>query len=184
MWSDPAHDLGAVIGPSFFSADGMQVIAGRYWTDPNVKPPDDSLGVMIWDAHTGTLVRRIDVGPCGGAVTAVAEGRLLVRSPTPGSDGRTECHWPVDPNGPAVVSVDLATGASQVLADRALLDSFDGPGTDGGTLSGDGRFAGLDVYEAGTVTSVVVEISTGKRVFEIDPRTVQARFGPAPLAGG
>jgi class 3 adenylate cyclase len=173
LWSYPTGGASATIGagfigPSFFSADGSQVIAGLHWTDPTVAPPGE-LGVAIWDAATGKLDRLIDVGPCGGAVAAVSPRRLLVRTPTPGPDGRTGCEWPMSGGqglAPVLV-VDPVSGAVTTVADPAILFW-------GGTLSGNGRFVGYDLYEPGACgascfTSVVVDLDDHmKRVFQLE----------------
>ncbi len=177
LWSWSHGDVSAAssdgfVGPSWFSADGTQVIAGLYWGSPVSKagapPPSGvALGIMVWDARTGAYQRTIDVGPCGGEVTAVSKDRLLVWAPqmAPGPDGRTSCDW--RPAGEErVVVVDLATSAVTPLTVR-------GEWTGGGTLSGDGRFAAFDLREAGTCgascpKTVVVDLETGKRVFVLD----------------
>ena len=57
--------------------------------------------------------------------------------------------------------VDLATGDVTVLSDRGRWEG-------GGNLSGDGHFAAFEeMSEVGTTTSVVVELATGKRVFQL-----------------
>jgi class 3 adenylate cyclase/WD40 repeat protein/energy-coupling factor transporter ATP-binding protein EcfA2 len=170
LWSWSHGDASAtsadgVIGPAWFSADGTQVIAGLYWASDAAPPSGVALGVAFWDAHTGRYQKTIDLGPCGARVTAVAKGRLLAWTPEPGPDGRTGCHWPAD-GQQRVEAVDLATGAVTRLSDRASI-------VWGGTLSGDGRFAGFDVIDAGPCgtagcdKTVVVELATGKRVFQI-----------------
>jgi WD40 repeat protein len=176
LWSYSTADVGAaseegVIGPAWFSADGSHVIAGLYWgtpISPDVAPPSGVvLGAMIWDAHSGKLERQIDLGPCGGEVTAVSESRLLVWTPLPGPDGRTGCHWPPD-GEEKVEAVDLVTREAKVLSDRARW-------TGGGTLSGDGRFAAFEDTDSAASMSVVVDTTTRKRVFELsfDPISVQ-----------
>jgi WD40 repeat protein len=170
LWSWSRGDASAsgadgVIGPSWFSADGTQVIAGLYWASDAAPPSGVALGVAFWDAHTGRYQKTIDLGPCGARVTAVAKGRLLAWTPVPGPDGRTGCHF-ADDGQQRVDAVDLATGAVTRLSDRASIVM-------GGTLSGDGRFAGFDVIDAGPCgaagcdKTVVVELATGKRVFQI-----------------
>jgi WD40 repeat protein len=192
LWSYPTGGASATsgdgfIGPSFFSADGARVIAGLYWTNPEVAPPSGiSLGVAIWNAGTGELEKLIDVGPCGGAVAAVSPGRLLVRTPTPGKDGRTGCHWPMsaqDGFAPVLV-VDPATGAVTKVAEQAILSWG---GVFDGTMSGNGRFVGYDLYERGACgprcqTSVVVDLDVHmKRVFQLDASSSASRVAYARL---
>ncbi len=168
------------IGPSWFSADGSLVIAGLYWGTPiskDVAPPSGvALGAMIWDARTGELQRTIHLGPCGGQVTAVSKSRLLVWTPSPGPDGRTGCQWL--PDGKETVEVvDLATDKVTVLTDAAKWEG-------GGTLSGDGQFAGFDVLEPGKcgascLTSVVLDLDhANRRVFQLegDPTANSAQY--------
>ncbi len=183
LWSYPNRDVGIASGDDFvggalFSTDGTKVIAGLWWANPDHAPPSGvTLGIAIWDTRTGELERTIDTGPCGGFVSGVSESRLLFWTLPPGPDGRTGCHWPND--GAAQIEVvDLATGAPAVLSDRATWQLGNG------TLSGDGRFAGFDVLEAGACgtscfTSVVVDLEHDqKRVFELEsgPATTSAGF--------
>jgi len=181
LWSYPTKDASPAsgdgfIGPSWFSVDGSEVIAGLYWgapiTSADVAPPGVELGAIVFDARTGKRLRRIDLGPCGGEVTGVSPSRLLVWTPLPGPDGRTGCHW-VTPDGLLTVkAVDLATGASTPLSDRAQWEG-------GGTLSGDGEFAAFEeVSEAGASISVVVNVETGESVFELpfDPNVAQYAY--------
>ncbi len=155
----------ARIGPSFFSRDGTTVIAGALWDNPDAPPSAGSLGVLIWDARSGELVRRLDLGRCGALVTSVTADRLLVRTLPAGPSANGGCDW-YDQGDPAVAIVDLATGESRVIQPRAFLNF-------GGTLSADGRYAAFDVPSGSRALSVVVEVATGKRVFELDPDTVQ-----------
>lgn len=152
-------------GHLFFSADGEQVIAGVYWEKPDVEPPADALGAQIRDARTGELVRTIDLGPCGGIVTAVSESRLLVRTPPGNPEGQPSCTFPFD--GLAVQIIDLESGEPRLLSANAGLGF-------GATLSGDGRFAAFDDITDGTITSVVLDLESGERVFELDPFSVSA----------
>jgi WD40 repeat protein len=173
LWSWPSRDLGLapdtdLMSGGLFSADGTEVITGLWWGKPDVAPPAGiSLGVANWNAQTGELKRTIHVGPCGAAVPTLARNRALVWTPLPGPDGKTGCHWPDDGIAPLSV-LDLATGSMTALADRATYNLANG------TLSGDGRFAGFDLMEAGTCgascfTSVVLDLDHGrKRVFRLE----------------
>lgn len=178
LWSWPTFDVELPEGEDFtgaawFSVDGKQVIGGLVWANPDVEPPSGvNLGVTFWDAQTGALHKTIDVGPCGGNVTAASESSLLVWAPLPGPDGRTGCHWVADDGSLTVKVVDLVTGASRLLSDRAQWVS-------GGTLSGDGRFVAFEeVTEAGASMSVVVNVETGQRIFQLpfDPNTSQYQY--------
>jgi WD40 repeat protein len=162
-WSYSSADTGARIGHSYFSTDGTQVISGLFWDDPHAAPPAGVLGVVIWDAETGELLRRIEVGACGGIVAAVSEKVLLVRNP---EDLTDVPGCAIDPYSHPVQIVDLDTGASRVLADEPYLLAG------GGTLSGDGRLAGFDVLEGERFLSVIVDVTTGERVFELDADAV------------
>jgi WD40 repeat protein len=180
LWSYPTGAAGGTsgyIGPSWFSADGTQVIAGLYWGPPMTRdgeePPSSiaaALGAMVWDAHTGEFVRRIDLGPCGGQVTGVSATRLLVWTPVPDPDGGG-CTWLIPgvfgAGSLTVEVVDLVTEEPTVLSRQATWVA-------GGTLSGDGRFAGFDLPEPGACgkdcfTSVVIDLDNGnKEVFRLE----------------
>ena len=155
----------ARIGPSYFSRDGASVIAGVFWDNPESAPSAGPLGVLTWDARSGELVRHLDLGSCGALVTGISTERLLVRTLPAGPSGNGGCDW-YDQGDPAVAIVEPATGASRIIEPRAFL-------TFGGTLSADGRYAAFDVPNGNRALSVVVELATGKRVFELDPDTVQ-----------
>lgn len=136
------------------------MIAGVYWDDPDAEPPPlDQLGAFIWDAQDGHLERRVDLGPCGGIVTAVSQDRLLVRTPQRTADGEQPCGFG---DTPAVEVVDLASGETKVLAASAGLGF-------GSTMSRDGRFAAFDRIDDGALTSIVLDLQSNETVLEIDP---------------
>jgi WD40 repeat protein len=174
LWSyaaAAATDAGenGYLGRSWFSADGSQVVAGEFWANVDVARPSGlALGALVWDAHSGQLLKTIDLGPCGGLITAISDTRLLAWTPTPASDGRPGCDWP---EAGVVKSADLDTGASTLLTDGATW-------TGGGTLSGDGRFAAFEDSEDGALASVVVDVETGARIFKLafDTDTSQYLF--------
>jgi class 3 adenylate cyclase/WD40 repeat protein/energy-coupling factor transporter ATP-binding protein EcfA2 len=178
LWSFPevAVDLAEnddFTGPTWFSPDGTQVITSLNWGNPDTAPPAGiGLGVAFFDAQAGTLRKTIDVGPCGGSVTAISATSLLVWTPMAGPDGRTGCHWVSDDGKLTVKVVDLASGAPRLLSDQAQWEG-------GGTLSGDGRFAAFEELAAdGAPVSVVVDVATGERVFTLpfDPDFAQYRY--------
>ena len=149
LWSYPDRtDIGDAIGQSWFSADGTQVVAGLFGADPEALPPSDDLGVMIWDARTGELVRRIDMGPCGALVAAVSENGSASEEPCrrgatngPGATGPT-----IRMAQPWSWSIPRP-GRPKVVADRASMN------WGGGTLSGDGRFVGFEATEPSDATA-------------------------------
>ena len=169
LWSYPDQPVAGGVGTPYFSADGSQVMVGRTWDDDKLKPPAGALGIILLDARTGQLVRRIDVGPCGGTITAAANGRLLVRRPAEGGDGL--CSWPDGPQ--PLVLTDVKSGTSRTLTDQTWND---------GTLSGDGRFAAYELPGGSAGKSVVVNVDTGATVFEVDAQRVQATFGTGAFA--
>jgi WD40 repeat protein/DNA-binding CsgD family transcriptional regulator len=149
LWTYPGDgDPPVSIEEPVFSEDGKQVITGVLWDREGIEPPKDTLGVRIWDARTGELEHRIDLGPCGGFVTGVSASRLLVRMGVcPGAEGE-ESLWVVD------LHSDERTRLSKSAESE--------------TISGDGRYVAFD---DGPGRSVVLDLKTGKPVLEIDPRT-------------
>ena len=161
-WSFPQSGQEAEVGPSFFTLDGTRVIAGLYWHALDIEPSADvPLGLFIFDAQSGAVEKRIDLGPCGGLVTSVSETRVLIRTARDAPDdfGQQLCDW----GAPAVTVIDLASGRSTLLAAEAA-DRVPG------TLSRDGRFAAFDGVAAadGSVASIVVNADTGRPALEIE----------------
>ncbi len=120
-WEADLSSLGpAVVDRALFSTDGTEVVAGIRWPasapegGPVPLPPDDGLGVYVWDAATGDLAARHDVGGCGGEVLDLAApGFALVRTPV--EDGL--CTNPeVDPG--ALWLLDLSSGATTLLREQ------------------------------------------------------------------
>ena len=69
-------------------------------------PPKDTLGVLIWDAKTGRLIKRIDTGPCGTDLVAVTDTTAFLRPPA--DDPGPSCYgteW-----SERLVELDLTTG--------------------------------------------------------------------------
>jgi class 3 adenylate cyclase/WD40 repeat protein/energy-coupling factor transporter ATP-binding protein EcfA2 len=148
LWTYPGDgDPPVSVDEPVFSTEGQQVIASVRWDQEGEAPPEDTLGVGILDARTGELVRRIDIGPCGGWVTGVSERRLLVRTaPCLGAEGVE-----------ALEVVDLRSGERNGLSADAENE----------TISANGRYVAFD----GQQRAIVIDLETGKTILEIDPST-------------
>jgi DNA-binding CsgD family transcriptional regulator/WD40 repeat protein len=161
LWSfHPGHESVAV-GLGLFSPDGEHVIAGAY-RDPfdrsGAMAPSSTLGVHVWDSRTGELARsRIDVGSCGGIVSAVSETHALVRTKAPPT-----CFVPPPEPGQILELVDLRSGTRRTLS-SALVG-------EGETLSADGRYVAFDDDGGSEPVSVVLDQVAGTRILEI-PRS-------------
>jgi len=157
IWSYETGHPSIIIEEARFSPDGIWVVAGLYWQadfGSDQAPLSDRLGIHIWDAETGELIRRHDLGRCGGKVHDIAAGTILVTSLDP--EG---CTAPQSGGIQFTVEVvDVETGARRILAPHARWDA---------TMSADGQFVAFTEFvEEGRWKTVVVEVATGERVLE------------------
>ena len=167
LWSYPPAGTPVAVGPAFFSPDGRLVVAGVASRGGAARPPAGAIGAFVWDARTGRLVRRVDLGRCGGFAADVSDERLLaaVQEPVPDGD---PCST-LDPdtiNAPADTSlliVDLTSGEADVISDRAAIIDLEGPGA----LSANGRYAAFDERSGDQPGLVVVDLLTERRIVEI-----------------
>lgn len=160
LWTWDTSDPAVSIDVPFFSPDGDQVVAGVLWEpepDQDASPPRDQLGAFIWDADTGELVERVDLGDCGGLVLGMSGSSLLVQTREP---QQAPTCWAG--SGPlAVELVNVVSGDRRVLSS----DSWGRRAV----ISGDGRFVAItEDVDAGAV-SVVIDLTTGERILELDP---------------
>ena len=149
------------VGQAFFSTDGAAIIASTFWDpgDDAPQPPDpDVLGLHIWEARTGRLLRHFDVGPCGGEVGAISAKWALVWSSTGEQLTASDCFNDVPP---PVALIDLLTGERRVVAE----------GGDDVALSRDGDFLAMTDQESGM--AVVLEIESERRVMAFDGTTTR-----------
>jgi DNA-binding SARP family transcriptional activator/WD40 repeat protein len=174
-WEVDDEELGVV--QARFTPDGEQAVAGVVWmpgdeADARTPPLDpllrrqadgfvrDLVGIHVRAAETGELEEIIDVGRCGGWVEGVTEAHLsVVKVDVPDCD----VHAPR-----TVLLVDRATGEEQLLSTTSL---FRAP------LSGDGRSVAFT--EDPPPNIVVVDVDSGERLAEIDPRAPEHGFGDA-----
>jgi WD40 repeat protein len=170
---DPPYFSANPVRP-LFSPDGSAVVTGVVWVQkPWERPEPDpqSVGAFFLDAGTGEIVQHVDVGRCGGIVSAMSATELLVKT----LRGRSEqtCDWLAGPI--AVELIDLANGQRRVL-------TADGTaGWDGTALSADGRYVAFD--DLATGRAEVMDVSSGRTVlsFESDDRFVRALNGKGSL---
>jgi class 3 adenylate cyclase/WD40 repeat protein len=183
LWSYDVGTDGMRVGPSFFSPDGTRVIAGVFYDHHLPLPDDEHLGVIEWDAMTGEVLERHDLGPCGALVTALAGDRALVLAdPIEWADGRSRqrpvdprwgCDWYYFPQSPRLGTLGLSADEFTPISPRTFIGT-------GGTLSGDGRRAGFEEYRPdGSRTSIVLDLDTGERAWEFDPLAVDLQNGAA-----
>lgn len=176
LWSldlgrDP-RDASAFVGSPRFTDDGRYLVAGSFW-DPNnpfripsslseEDQPDQSvLGANIWEADSGLLVDRYDLGRCGGLVVGLSDDYLLAKALTGGPDVMEACRW-VD-GRTDVELIDRSTRARRVLSsgtDSLLL---------GAAMSGDGRFVAYDDDDE----LVVLDLANGLEHLRISGRGVR-----------
>jgi WD40 repeat protein/DNA-binding SARP family transcriptional activator len=157
----------AFLAEPHFTPAGDEVFVGVYW-DPaswrRLAPPVDGIdepdpglvGAYVWDATTGELTQRIDLGRCGGVVSAVTPTHLLAKTLHGPSDVQRSCAW--RDGSVAVELVERRTGSRTVLT-----TSIGTAWHLGAAMSEDGRFAAFDDADEGEL--VVVEVATGVEVF-------------------
>jgi DNA-binding SARP family transcriptional activator/WD40 repeat protein/energy-coupling factor transporter ATP-binding protein EcfA2 len=160
LWSWDVEDPASVIDRPRFTTDGGFVIAAVLWDpdgDADDPPPREQLGVFVWEATTGRLVGRHELGACGGMLLDVATSSVLVQS-LPDEDPRC---W-ADAGGPLTLELlDLQTGRSEILSARSW-------GREA-ALSADGQRVAVTEDAATGPTTVVLDVATGERLLEFDP---------------
>ncbi len=189
-----AREASLALAEPVFTADGERVVVGTYW-DPSSwrrppiaiegvdEPPRGVLGARIHDAVSGALVDRIDLGRCGGVVSAVSTTHLLARTLHGDEDVLTECRWREGTIG--VELVELATGVRTVLTTQT-----DAPWHLGAAMSGDGRLVAYDtvgaVADGPSHAVAIVDVATGAEVRRLATRHVRDLDldGARLLAGG
>ena len=157
VWSYQVEDPRIVIDRPIYSEDGLTIVAGLLVAGgPKEGIAPDQLGAFSWDAETGELLHRIDLGPCGGTVPEMTDQRMLATSIGLEDDGScAEYH------GAILMAVDLESSEHTILTSAVRFLGY---------LSGDGRYAAFeDVSDPASETSIVVDVETGDRVLEFDP---------------
>jgi DNA-binding SARP family transcriptional activator/WD40 repeat protein len=174
LWSYETARPEAVIDSPSFSIDGATVVAGVYWraweTDPEPlavrfgfdAPRPEVLGAYVWDSDTGELLRRFDLGPCGGWVHGLSDTHLLATRIPPGDDARCLSDAVIRNHDFPIVLVDLASGEERQLAAR---------GSWWAAMSADGRYVAFDEQAGDEPVSVVADAHTGERVLTYPTKT-------------
>jgi DNA-binding SARP family transcriptional activator/WD40 repeat protein len=164
VWSWAVENEEFAVVESLFTPDGELVMAGVMWTSATeadegraTDPPaqDEQVGVHVLAADTGELMQVIDVGPCGGWVEGVSDRHLsVITLDAPACD--------IFAAGTAfqALLVERATGEHQTLSSDIHQWA---------PMSADGRFVAFTEFDGGRALIVVAEVSTGRRVAEIDP---------------
>jgi WD40 repeat protein len=168
-----------VIEPRFTPVGGAHLAAGIFWDpyhenrvppiggrDVIEEPPVDRLGVHIWDAATGELVERYDVGRCGGFPTAISVTHVLVRTLHGSPDATTRCDWGDTAATIGAELVDRRTGERRLLSESSRTHRR------GAAMSRDGTTVAYDDRNRDVVE--VADIATGE---------VRLRLSPAPAEG-
>jgi DNA-binding SARP family transcriptional activator/WD40 repeat protein/energy-coupling factor transporter ATP-binding protein EcfA2 len=186
VWSVGVNDGGhesAFVAEPRFTADGEQVVAGVYW-DPLSwrrvvpfegeidEPVGDRLGVHVWDAESGELLDRIDLGRCGGVVVAVSPTHAVAKTLHGPADVIDGCRWRDGSIG--VELIDRRNGERTVLT-----ETTDTVWLWGAALSDDGRYVAFDDGRAGEV--VVVDVNTGAERLREEGRGVRDLNGDGSL---
>jgi DNA-binding SARP family transcriptional activator/WD40 repeat protein len=175
LWSYDTEVEAAVVTRPRFTPDGESVVAGLSWRpgeEQSDQPISEQLGVFVWDARSGELLTRLDLGPCGAwlhdvSATHLAVGTIDGGQPTCFSDLGGENHL-------AVELVELDTGERQLLTTKSPSNETH--------FSGDGRYvAFLDASSRPSVTAVV-DIANGERVFEFDTNEHPGPSNGRPMA--
>jgi DNA-binding SARP family transcriptional activator/WD40 repeat protein len=161
VWSWETKDPTVAVAQVRYSADGALVLAGTHWIPQDEAAggdrPSNLLGLHIFDADTGDLLRRIDLGRCGGVVEGVSEERVLVS---------TSNHETCDlfPSPVTLEMVELESGERSELSSDFWTQA---------SLSADGSYAAFtDVSGEEGPRMLVLEIETGRRIFEQDAESL------------
>jgi WD40 repeat protein/DNA-binding SARP family transcriptional activator len=173
----------AWVGTPMFAPDGRHVVGGVFWDPYNVErsptlerggtiedPPADVVGLHLWDADTGALVERYDVGRCGGYPVAISATHVLAHTLHGSPDAVATCDWALGTIG--VELVDRGNG------ERRQLSANSGRPPWGAAMSGDGTTVAYD--DVGNEHQLVlVDASTGAErsrttVAPEEPRGVRA----------
>jgi WD40 repeat protein len=154
VWSTDVEAMGiggTGIESPFFSPDGELVVAG---ITAQSEPSPEPVGAVLWDAESGELLRRIDVGHCGAIVDAVSDTHLLVAIPI---EDRRSC-W--SDEHVRLELIHLESGQRQVLTSQATLEFPR-------AMSSDGRFVTF-TFLSPEPRTVVVDAATSEEVFGLD----------------
>lgn len=190
LWSvdlaDPQH-ASAFLAAPFFTADGQSLVAGVFWDPYNTRrlpvpfdgvdePQPELLGAHIWNADTGALLDRFDLGRCGGVVAAASETHLLAKTLHGPADVLRECRWEEGTMG-----AELVDRRSE---QRRLLSRNIGSWLWGAALSGDGRYVAFDDVDSAEI--VVADVISGAEILRADGRGVRDvnHDGSLVLLGG
>ncbi|MCE0487258.1 nSTAND1 domain-containing NTPase [Ornithinimicrobium sediminis] len=169
----PGHDAAYLVHPSF-SPDGELVAGGVLWEPhqgdragwdrgTDEEPPSGLLGGYLWDAETGDVVDRLDLGPCGGVVVAVTDTTLLARAPHDGGNNGCASYWS-ETRGADPILVDRESGEQTVLGEPMHW-------AEAAALSEDGRTAAYGTWDAPGF--VVVDVVTGEQLLRGDTPSPQ-----------
>lgn len=158
VWSYRVDDPTILIDRPIYSLDGGTTVAGLLVPpgNPESRPSADELGAFVWDADTGELLHRFELGTCGGSVRDISDTHLLATSIGQKEDGSC-AEYP----GVTLMLIDLESFEQQVLTSAVRWHGF---------LSGDGRYVAYeDQSDPDLEVSVVVDLETGDPVLEYDP---------------
>ena len=123
-------------------------------------------------SSTGELVEQIDLGRCGGLVTAMSDTHLLART-LHGSPAAVEaCDWTTGTVG--VELVDRRSGARRLLTDDS------GGMVWGAAMSGDGTVVAFDDIGGGG-DLVVIDVTSGTELLRLAPPSGEAGWGVRAL---
>ena len=153
LWTHEFSDPGAAVDEAFFSVDGTRVITSQFWiSDADDTPPTGELGILVFDAATGRLVNRIDMGACGTLVTGVSAAGYLALMPP---DDAARCYGAENPAA-AFSLVNPSTGMARLVVKRTSGDA---------KVSADGKVLAYSTPEG---IAVAKDLRTGKRRFRVD----------------
>ena len=156
LWT--VHDdlAQATFTAALFTPDGTRLVTGLAWGDDDahagLRPPAGRLGIFVWEARTGRLIRRIETGPCGMAVLAVSDEIALTQ---PANDGSApECYGPGWDS--RLMTVDLRTGDQRILVPATAGDF---------AMTRDGRYVAYT--DAKYQALHVLETTSGRKILDL-----------------
>ncbi|HEX5039513.1 MAG TPA: AAA family ATPase [Candidatus Limnocylindria bacterium] len=156
LWSYDAGD-GLWLSPPAFSPDGeLLVVAIGSDGESEQIPAAERVGLFIFRADSGEVVRRLDGGTCGPELKALsAADAVIATAPEDAVQENGSC-FHVD--WTARELIDLVSGERTLLT----LDGLDA------ALSVDGSTVAYDDLAADPFASIVARTTTGERLLTID----------------
>ncbi len=156
LWTyDAGEDLW--LSPPSFNPNGeLLVVAIGASGETEEIPAPDRIGLFIFRADSGDLVRRLDGGTCGLELKALSDAHAVIA--TAPEDAVQENGSCLNLDWPARELIDMVSGERTLLTRQG----FDA------ALSADGSTVAYDDLTADGIVSIVADTATGAKLLTID----------------